>query len=112
VIEDDFSDIQELRLKKIAFLHANGALGYRMNGVLSMVAKRMNDVREAEGLRPGRLADRARRKTAERLVDAEAKLDREIERTIDKRSLRDQWEDFDSISDEDQREIEGLLGYS
>jgi hypothetical protein len=102
-------DSEQLRLKKIAFLQAHGALGLRMNGALRMVANRVSDVRRADALGDGRLADRARRKTREHLADAQAKLDREIERTIDRQGLRGEWENFDPISDDNWQEIEGLF---
>ena len=97
--KDEPLDDEQLRLKKVAFLQVHEALGLRMNGALHMVANRMKDVREADSLGDGRLADRARRKTLDHLAGAQAKLDSEIERTIDKHGLREEWDDFSSIPD-------------
>ena len=103
-------DDERFRLKKIAFLQANGAIGLRMNAALQVVAKRTKDVKEAESLDGGQLVDRARRRTRELLVDAQWKLDREIERTIGKKkSLREKWEEFSSTPDADLDENDGLL---
>ena len=100
---------EHLRLKKIAFLQANGAIGLRMNAVLRMVAKRTKEAQEAENLGTGRLADRARKKSSGLLADARAKLDREIDQTIGRKGLREAWEESDSTAETDWNEIDGLL---
>ncbi len=104
-------DDEQLRLKKVAFLRANGAIGLRMNSALQMVANRAKDATKAESLGGGRFTDRVRRRTHGHLADARAKLEREIERTIDASGLRERWEEFDSSSGADWDEINEPLDF-
>ena len=98
-------DADQLRLRKLAFLQAKGALGLKLNALTDQIGRRMRDVEEAVTLN-GWLAERAQRKGRERVNILLAKLDGEIERAIDKHGLRKQWEEFDAASADDLQEKE------
>jgi hypothetical protein len=71
------------RAESLALIEEHGAMTTRLRAVVEMVEKRERDVAEADSLVSGGwLRDRARRKTRELLLDAETKLDREIEKAM------------------------------
>jgi len=86
------------RAAKLTLLDERGLLGFREASLLDIVRGRIRNMEEAEarsGEPGGRmLGSRARRNTKNNFIDAIHKLDKQIDKTIEKHGLQGEVETF------------------
>lgn len=97
------------RAMKLAFLVENNATGSKLDALVALATKRMQAVEDAPSLGDNWLGRRARANTPKTLLDAEARLDREIEKMLDQSGLRKRWEESSAPGLADPETLAGSL---